>query len=810
MAAPTPLSPTAAQLTSWGLDPAWSRRVVIDGADGRPVDLHLLDTGPGPKGTIVCVHGNPTWGYAWKGLLAELGDDWRVIAVDQVGMGYSERGRPRRLADRIAELVTLCRSEVDGPLVLVAHDWGGPVAVGAAASLEIDALVLCNTAVSKPEDVAVPPLIAAARRLVDLSCRRTPTFVAGTARMTAAAHREALNAPYRSADRRGAVRDFVADIPVFPSDPSHAALVTVADTFANLDCPILLLWGGRDPVFHDRFLRDLRRRRPDADVQRFPEAGHLVALDEPVGPIVRSWLETQAERPSERPSASTEAAFISVLAGIDERRDDTRPAYVGPDGILTWADLASRSETAAIALVHSAQLRPGSRVSLLIPPSPELLVATAAIWRAGAVPVVADASGGLRSLRKLVRAAACSLVVGTPSTLAIASALRLAPGARRAAFANLPEVTDLRHAPPGTTIPSAVLDADDVAAIVHTSGATGPAKPVRYTHGALVAQRTAMATLIDLGHDRAFTTSFGPFMLLAPSLGMACIRPDFPVDDASRLGFDELSAAIALGEVTTAWLSPASARSIVKTARGRTAPIDHVMLAGAPITARLASDVAKVTLGEVAAPFGMTECLPVTDGKDPGRPGHLGGTCVGRPIDGCAILIEPLAPASDADTPPWGDILVSAPWMFDGYDQSYLADAAAEVLRGGRRFHLTGDVGYLEDGHLFHLGRRQHVLETAGGSLASVSLEQPVAEALGVDVAAVGVGPRGAQVVALVISGDGPLRLSDPSLARTARSSSDHTIAAVLTGALPTDSRHRSKIDRRRLSELVGTFLAGR
>ena len=70
MAAPTPLSPTAAQLTSWGLDPAWSRRVVIDGADGRPVDLHLLDTGPGPKGTIVCVHGNPTWGYAWKGLLA--------------------------------------------------------------------------------------------------------------------------------------------------------------------------------------------------------------------------------------------------------------------------------------------------------------------------------------------------------------------------------------------------------------------------------------------------------------------------------------------------------------------------------------------------------------------------------------------------------------------------------------------------------------------------------------------------------------------------------------------------------------------
>ena len=810
MVSPSPLSPTVAQLTTWGLDPSWSRRIIIDGADGRPVDLHLLDTGPGPKGTIVCVHGNPTWAYAWRGLLTELGEDWRVIAVDQVGMGYSERGRPRRLADRIAELVTLCRSEVDGPLVLAAHDWGGPVAVGAAASLEVDALVLCNTAVAKPDDVAVPPLIAAARRFVDLSCRRTPAFVAGTARMTDPVHRDALQAPYRTADRRDAVRDFVADIPVFATDPSHAVLATVADTFENLDCPILLLWGGRDPVFHDRFLRDLRRRRPDAEVQRFADAGHLVALDEPIGPIVRRWLESRPETHTPGDPLGIDPAFSSVLAGIEARRDDPRPVYVGPDGILTWAELADRSEVAAAALVHGAGMRPGSRVSLLIPPSTDLLVATAAIWRAGGVPVVADASGGMRSLRRLVRAAACSLVVGTPATLALASTLRLAPGARRAAFAHLPGVTDLRQMAPGATLPPAALHADDVAAIVHTSGATGPAKPVRYTHGALVAQRGAMATLIDLSDDRSFTTSFGPFMLLAPSLGMACIRPDFPVDDASRLGFDQLSAALDLGRVSTAWLSPASARAIVETARGRTAPIDHVMLAGAPISRRLASAIAKITLGDVAAPYGMTECLPVTDGEDPGRSGHLGGTCVGRPVSGCAVLIEPRPPASGGDAPAWGDILVSAPWMFDGYDQSFVANADAEVLRGGQRFHVTGDVGYLEDGRLFHLGRRQHVLETAAGSLASVELEQPVADVLGTDVAAVGVGPRGAQVIALVLSGEGPLRISDAPLAAMARSACTRSVAAVLTGELPTDSRHRSKIDRRRLAELVGAFLAGR
>ena len=87
--------------------------------------------------------------------------------------------------------------------------------------------ILANTAVAKPDDVAVPPLIAAARSLVDLSCRRTPAFVAGTARMTDRQHRDALRAPYLGAARREAVRDFVADIPVSPADPSYGGAAGV-------------------------------------------------------------------------------------------------------------------------------------------------------------------------------------------------------------------------------------------------------------------------------------------------------------------------------------------------------------------------------------------------------------------------------------------------------------------------------------------------------------------------------------------------------------------------------------------------------
>jgi len=813
-------SPTPAQLAAWGLDPAWSRRVQVDGSDGRPVDWHVLDTGPGPAGTVVCVHGNPSWGYVWRDLLTTLPPAWRVVAVDQTGMGWSERGRPRRLADRVAELVAFCRQEVDGPLVLAAHDWGGPVAVGAAGALDVEALVLANTAVAKPDDVAVPPLIAVARGLVDLVCRRTPTFVEGTARMTAPAHRAALRAPYRTADRREAVRDFVADIPVGPEDPSHAALADCAAVLADRPVPTLLLWGGRDPVFHDRFLADLRARAPHADVERFPSAAHLVTLDAPVGPVVEQWLaglrRGAALSPVPEPRPGSDGPFVSILASLEERRSDPSPVYLGPDGSLSWADLDARS-TAGAASLRAAGLRRGDRVALLVPPSCELLVAAGAAWKAGGVPVVADASAGLRQLRRLMRAAAPRTVIGTRATVALAVAARLTPGATAVVVGpspgtGLPGAVSLEPVT-GTTAAGVPVEfgPDDTAAIVHTSGATGPAKAVRYTHGALAAQRDVVGPLFAMEYGDAFTTSFGPFMLLAPSLQMTCVRPDFPVDEPSALGFDELAAAAGRSTVKVAWLSPASARRIVATAAGRTVPIPLVMLAGAPIPADLVAAVRAVTGGDVRTPWGMTECLPVTDGTRPEAPGPLGGNSTGRPVPGASVLVTPLdTPTGDLPDGSWGELLVHAPWMFDGYDAAWSADADTWTMRDGIRYHRTGDVGYVHDGLVFHLGRRRHVLATAAGPLASVAVEEPVRAAVGRPVAAVGVGPDGAQVVCVVVDGPGRPAVADADLRARVRAAAEVPVAAVLVGRLPVDRRHESKIDRTAVAADAAALLAGR
>jgi long-subunit acyl-CoA synthetase (AMP-forming) len=228
-----------------------------------------------------------------------------------------------------------------------------------------------------------------------------------------------------------------------------------------------------------------------------------------------------------------------------------------------------------------------------------------------------------------------------------------------------------------------------------------------------------------------------------------------------------------------------------------------VMLAGAPISKNLVLAVQAVVDGEVRAPYGMTECLPVTDGTSPLRTGPLGGTSTGRALPGCVVEIDEIDGG-------WGEILVSAPWMFDGYDARWSADNSSIVARGLRRLHRTGDVGYLDDDVLFQLGRLQHVIRTSSGPSPSVAIEEPIATALDRDVAAVAVGAAGTSVIAVVVSDDVALHLAPHHLAQRVRDASSLPIAAVLCGRLPTDRRHESKVDRTHLAQLVQRFLAGR
>jgi olefin beta-lactone synthetase len=461
-----------------GLDPGWSRLVAAPDHRGVETTWHLLDTGgDGVRGTVLCVHGNPTWSYAFRGVLAAPPDGWRVIAVDQLDMGFSERtGVVRRLADRIADLGGLTAAlGLRGPVVLVAHDWGGPVALGWALAHreQVAGLVLTNTAVHQPSDAAAPSLIRAARLpgVLETVTVRTPAFVRGASALSRpplpAAIRDAYAAPYATDTRRVAVGDFVRDIPLDPAHPTAATLDGIAASLgAFADVPALLLWGPADPVFSDRYLHDLEARLPHADVHRVEGASHLTPEDTDLAGAVRRWVAARVpagggDRPAATETASGGAAADAAEGtrgpsgeDADRRplwaavRDPHRAATVAiaepasgrTDGTgpvtVTFESYAHELHALAVGL-HRHGVRPGDRVACLVTPGLDLATLLYACWRLGAVVVVADAGLGPRGLSRALRSAAAEHLVGIPRALAAATALRW-PG-RRIAAGDVPD-----------------------------------------------------------------------------------------------------------------------------------------------------------------------------------------------------------------------------------------------------------------------------------------------------------------------------------------------------------------------------------
>jgi acyl-CoA synthetase (AMP-forming)/AMP-acid ligase II/pimeloyl-ACP methyl ester carboxylesterase len=840
-----------------GLDPAWSRSVV----DARGHSWHVLDHGSPEHATLVCVHGNPTWSYLWRRFVAAAPPGWRVVAVDQLGMGFSQRGVPRTLAERVDDLeAVLDALGVDGPVVTAGHDWGGAVSLGWAVRHRdrLAAVVLANTAVHQPSTSPAPGLIRLARTpaLRHAVCAATPLFVRATTALSRPSLpgdvRDAYAAPYGTAARRRAVEEFVADIPLEPSHPSAATLDGIAEEIRKLDdVPVLLLWGPRDPVFSDRYLRDLRARLPHADVQRYEKASHLVLEDAPeAAGHAWAWItehlpgppsgSSAAPLPDERharrtgsdePVTRPDAVGPALWTALEARAGEPSPAVVSTSGAtISWDLLVRRVHELAVGLADHG-VAPGDRVALLVPPGPDLTAAAHACWRAGASVVVADPGLGAAGLARALRGAHPAHVVGALPGLALAAALGV-PGSRIAAGAvPLADVTLAALArrgrallDAGTPLP-AEAGPDDEAAVLFTSGATGPAKGVVYRHRQARAQLAALRGAYGITGDDRLVAAFPPFALYGPALGIPSAVP--AVLRPGALTAAALADAAAAVDATMVFASPAALRNVVATASASTAAqraalarVRRVVSAGAPVPASLLH-----ALGDVLphatphTPYGMTEALPVTDVAlaeiDAAGPGN--GVCVGRPLPGVDVAVVPFGAELTREPGVTGEISVAGPHVKDRYDQLWAVQRGS-AQEPGR--HRTGDVGHLDaQGRLWVEGRLVHVIATAGGPVTPVGIEQRAEAVDGVaTAAAVGVGPAGTQQVVVVVVPEpgiaarrpGAPLLAVDALTTAVRAAAGVPVAAVLVaGALPVDIRHAAKIDRARVAGWAERVLAG-
>ena len=271
------------------------------------LNYHYLDEGKGDP--VVMVHGNPSWSFYYRNLVLALRSDYRVVAPDHIGCGFSSKpddsAYPYTLQQRVDDLEALLESlEIRERITLVLHDWGGMIGMAYASRHpeRIARLVILNTAAFHLPTAKKFPLglrICRDTVLGTILVRGFNAFARGAARVGCKRNpmgkelRDAYCSPYDSWKNRIATLRFVQDIPLSPEDPGYDLITEVAQGLSRFsDRPMVICWGELDFVFDLHFLTEWRRRFPEAEVHSFADCGHYILEDakDEVIPIIRDFL----------------------------------------------------------------------------------------------------------------------------------------------------------------------------------------------------------------------------------------------------------------------------------------------------------------------------------------------------------------------------------------------------------------------------------------------------------------------------------------------------------------------------------------
>ena len=282
----------------------------------RPgIAMSYLDEGPRDGEVVLMLHGNPSWSFYWRHLVAGLSDRYRCIVPDHVGMGLSDKpddapGASQRydytLQSRVDDLEALLdHLDITGPVTLAVHDWGGMIGFGWALRhmTRVRRLVVLNTAAFPlPKAKPMPWRLSLGRdsMLGGWLIRRFNLFARGAAwfgprRSLPADVRRGYITPYRGWGNAISTLRFMQDIPLGEGDAAWPLVVEAGRRLPEYaDRPVFIGWGLRDFVFDKHFLDGFRAALPEAQVQAFEDAGHYVLEDkhEVLVPAIRAFLDS--------------------------------------------------------------------------------------------------------------------------------------------------------------------------------------------------------------------------------------------------------------------------------------------------------------------------------------------------------------------------------------------------------------------------------------------------------------------------------------------------------------------------------------
>lgn len=497
----------------------------------------------------------------------------------------------------------------------------------------------------------------------------------------------------------------------------------------------------------------------------------------------------------------------------------------------TFAELQANSARFANVLAESG-VRKGDRVMLMVKPSMEFVCLTFALFQMGAVVILIDPGMGYRNLLRCIGSVRPTVFVGIGKAHLFKTIFRKSFASIRISLLAGPGFWPLagslarlaRHA--STAYDMVDSGRDELAAIIFTTGSTGPPKGVQYTHGIFSAQLRYIRNYYRITSYDRDQPAFPLFALFSTALGACAVIPDMDPSRPARVDPQKFVKTLQDHDVTYSFGSPAIWNVVSRYCLEKkiTLGVKKILMAGAPVSGELVERVKKIMApgGEVFTPYGATESLPIVSISGTEilaetwpltRKGK--GTCVGRPLPGIEIqIMEPdegpvknLNEARLLASGTIGEIIVKGDVVTRAYDHNERENSLAKISDGQSFWHRMGDMGYLDEkGRLWFCGRKAHRVQTEKGTLYTICCEAIFNEHPKVFRSAlVGIGEPGRQLPVLIVEPNE--RIGDEQdffteLADLARQNSATAGISrfLIHPSFPVDIRHNAKIFREKLA----------
>jgi haloalkane dehalogenase len=278
-------------------------RYMVDVGDG--LKMHVMEQGEGRP--VLLLHGNPTWGYLYRKVVAELVDEpLRLIMPDLIGLGFSDR--PPQADAHTLENHSRWMASLIGQLnlsdaVVVVQDWGGAIGLHSVSHHPglMCGLVVLNTVIGPPKTGFKPTSL---HRVMN-----SPVggFISGTLgwpqdylrflqndknSISGIVQKSYSHPLKRAQGGNQAALGLLRMVPDTMDHPTVAPLREVAVAVQDFTGPSAIVWGRQDPVL-GKILRRINRALPNAEVT-VTEAGHF--LQEEVPEEIAAAIKSVVER----------------------------------------------------------------------------------------------------------------------------------------------------------------------------------------------------------------------------------------------------------------------------------------------------------------------------------------------------------------------------------------------------------------------------------------------------------------------------------------------------------------------------------